>query len=175
MVLIMPGCKNNTVGDVGQLSEEERKIVFPKLVRYIAKPPKLVKGQQRFESRFDNYYNNAEKDFKWDLFYSNSETNVHYFLVTKEASSLYQKRIAIAGSYKLNHDTMSDYKEIFWTFKLKEQELKDKSVHLFDLMIKGEDLTKYYPQNSKDNEEWIEFPDATTYFNSDSLVWMKIK
>jgi hypothetical protein len=155
------------------LSKHEKELVLPMLVRYIAKPPKMVKGEQRFESRFDEFYKNAQKGFEWELFYLDEKSNTHYFLVTREAPSLYKKRMAIAGSYQLINNELSNYQEIFWTFKMKEPELKEKSVKLFEAMVNGEDLTPYYPQNSPENEEWIEFPDASTYFDADSLVWRK--
>ncbi len=158
---------------ITELSIQERELVFPKIVRYIAKPPKMVKGGLRFDSRFDEYYKNAQQSFDWELFYIDPSTRIRYFLVSRDAPSLYKKRIGIGGSYQINQNEISNYREVFWTFKMKVPELNDKSAKLFKAMLKGEDLSPFYPQNSPENEEWIEFPDATTYYDADSLFWRK--
>jgi len=46
----------------------------------------------------------------------------------------------------------------------------EKSMMLFDLMIKGEDLSPYYPQNSG-KEEFIELSDERTYFDTEERRW----
>ena len=51
--------------------------------------------------------------------------------------------------------------------------LRRRSYFLFDQMVKGEDLTKFYTSNSK-GVEYIEFPDDHVYFDVPSKQW-KVK
>ena len=52
-----------------------------------------------------------------------------------------------------------------------EDELAIKGEFLFDLLVKGKDLSPYFPQNSG-KEEYIEFPDEHTYYDTINRVWV---
>jgi hypothetical protein len=132
-----------------------------------------VKGEARFDKKFNEFYQKAAKEFEWKYFYVDPKSHVRYFLVTRPAPSLYKKRIAVGGKYRFINNKLSDYEELFWTFKMKEDELNEKAYTLFAAMVEGKSLEKYQPENTPENEEWIEFPDASTYFDKDSLVWRK--
>lgn len=173
-ILFLSGCTSKQQYEASSsLPETEKQAVLPILVRYIAKAPKQVNGKARFDPKFNSFYENAAKEFEWKYFYIDSENQTRYFLVTRPAPSLYKKRIAVGGKYKFVENQLSDYEEVFWTFKMKEDQLDNKALQLFEEMVKGNSLEKYYPQNTHENEEWIEFPDATTYFDKDSLIWKK--
>jgi hypothetical protein len=150
------------------LDEATQTALLPKIVRYSAKKPKGITDAERFESRFDEYYAEKQKSYQWKLAFR--QDTLLYFLVTNIAPSLHQKRKAIAGVLSYDKDfNITSYKEIFRTFKMKEDELTQKSLFLFDLMVNGKDLTPYYPENSQ--EEYIEFPDKNNVFDTQTRAW----
>jgi hypothetical protein len=74
---------------------------------------------------------------------------------------------------KLNRDAqgeISEYEEIYRTWKMGQEDLAKKTATYFDHMVKGKDLSPFYTENIG-NTENIEFPDAQTSFNKESRQW----
>jgi hypothetical protein len=95
----------------------------------------------------------------------------HYFLVSRRAPSLVDKRVAIGGKFLLGADnTISGYEEIFRTWKMIPDTLAKREMILFDKLVQGEALDSYLTKNSG-GVEYIEFPDERTYFDKDARQW----
>ena len=142
-----------------------------KLIPYSAKLPNGYNYTQRFDKALDTFYVEEIKKYKLEKYYFSENDSTHYFLVSRVAPSLYEKRIAIAGKYKINNrGDITNYEEAFWTFKMKLPELEQKSEVLFNDYVSGNDLSKYLP--GKTNDEWIEFPDAHSYYNKTEKRWV---
>ncbi len=106
-----------------------------------------------------------------ELIHVDSTTGFTYFMVTRAAKSLYEKRIAIGGKLKTDSaDSLIHFEEIFRTWKMTEDQLKPKSALLFRLMIEGKDLSPWYPENSG-AEEYIEFPNSTITYDPQLRKW----
>ncbi|MCS6833886.1 MAG: hypothetical protein NZ521_09955, partial [Flammeovirgaceae bacterium] len=96
----------------------------------------------------------------------------HYFMISRPAPSLKEKRTNIAGRFKLGEPHGFDfYEEIFRMYKMEEQERKEKGLFLFKLMLEKADLTPYWGVNHKD--EYIEFPDPHNYFDLQERRWKR--
>lgn len=106
-----------------------------------------------------------------DLIHIDSLSNTTYFLVTKPARSLYEKRIAIGGRYVVDaSDSLTHFEETFRTWKMTEDRLVPKSAFLFGKMVDGADLTPWTPEHSGD-EEYIEFPNSTITYDIQLRRW----
>lgn len=142
-----------------------------KLIPYSAKLPKGFDYTQRFDSALDSFYVQEIKKYKLERYFFSEKDSYHYFLISREAPSLYKKRIAIVGKYKKDNDNkIVNYEEAFWTFKMKQDELDEKGKLLFHEYISGSDLSKYLP--GKSNEEWIEFPDNYSHYDKNEQRWI---
>ncbi|MDP2187489.1 MAG: hypothetical protein Q8J69_02290 [Sphingobacteriaceae bacterium] len=149
---------------------EQQDSVMLRILPYLAKLPRKATHETKFESQFQEYYNELLPDFKFRAL-SPSANGEFYFLMDRPAPSLYGKRIAIAGKLKVDMDSyvVESYEEIFWTFKLKEPVLTERAMFLFQELLAGRSLEPYLPMNSE--AEFIEFPDKHNRFNRSARKW----
>lgn len=140
-----------------------------KVIRYISRPPDNVTFQERFYNGYDPYYQQQMSLHRLDAYYV--EGNKHYFLISRTAPSLIEKRVATGGSMVLDDKgEITEYEEVFRTWKMIDSLQIRKSIFLFDKMVKGESLEPYLTKNSTP-EEYIEFPDDNVYFDKSARVW----
>lgn len=160
------GCQESN----NALNERESKDLLRKLIPYIAKLPKGYNYLNRFDAKLDTFYKEEIKNYKLENYYHSEKDSFNYFLISRPAPSLYGKRIGIAGRFKKDaKDSITDYEESFWTFKMKQEELKTKANILFENYIEGNDLSKYKSTNTE--EEWIEFPDQNCFYDKKEKQW----
>jgi hypothetical protein len=153
------------------LSANEQTKTLRKILPYFAKLPKGYTYERRFESVLDTFYSVEIKKYEFQHYFINPKDSFHYFMVNRPAPSLYQKKISIAGKFKVDKNgTVTDYEEAFWTFKMKKEELSKKGEILFATMVKGENLNEYMP--GKKLDEWIEFPDDKCSYNKNEQRWI---
>lgn len=142
------------------------------IIHYMGKAPENVSLAERFDTRHDEYYLDIASRHKFEHYYID-ENAIHYYLISRPAPSLYEKRVAIGGKLKLNEQhELVEYEEIFRTWKMKDEDLKVKGLLLFDWMVNQKDLSPYYRANS--SEEYIEFPDEHNYYDKTDRAW-KVK
>lgn len=143
------------------------------IIRYAGKLAPRATEQTKFSPAFDEYY--RELSQKHDLKALHKTGNREYFLLTRIAPSIHLKKVAVGGFLEKNEEgRLSHYEEVFRTFKMEEEELVKKSRILFNLMIKGKDLSPYYFENSK-GEEYVEFPNGNVIFNPQNRKWETIE
>jgi len=96
----------------------------------------------------------------------------NYFLISRRAPSLYDRRVATGGYVVFAEDGKGeDYEEVFRTWKMDPDTLVRRGLLLFDKMVDGEDLRPYETRNSG-NTDFIEFPDAQTWYDKKSRSWI---
>lgn len=151
-------------------SVEQQDSVMLRILPYLAKLPRKATHETKFEPQFQEYYNGLLPEFKFRAL-SPTNDGAFYFLMDRPAPSLYAKRIAVAGKVKVDLDTynIEEYEEVFWTFKLKEPVLTERSMFLFRELLAGNALDAYLPMNSE--EEYIEFPDLHNVYNAEARKW----
>jgi hypothetical protein len=152
------------------LSETEQEAFKLNIVRYYEGLPKKATHETKFDSIFNAYYESkaAETDF---LFYHKKDNGEIYFAIFKIAPSLTLKKVATIGKLTLDNDNnITYYEEICRTWKMPEEELKEKTNMLFQKVIRGEDISPYYTKNSQP-EFIVEFPDDLTYFDTQLRRW----
>ncbi len=151
------------------LSVPQQDQMMDKVIRYMAKSPDGITFDERFYKGYDEHYAEQKSLHRLDAYYVDGK--VHYFLVSRIAPSLIVKRIAIGGTLELDaKGELISYEEVFRTWKMESDTLAKRSIFLFDRMVRGEDLQPYY-SNISGNTDYIEFPDARTYFDKEKRMW----
>lgn len=142
------------------------------IIRYIGKlPPKGATHKNKFDPLFDGHYAQAVQEHRIDLYHRDTTTGDTYLLVSRIAPSMTVKRVATGVHLRMVGDSIVYYQEVFRTWKMPEEQFTEKSTLLFAKMVRGENLSPYYPQNSG-KEEYIEFPDAHTRFDTTQRIWV---
>ncbi len=151
------------------LSVPQQDQMMDKVIRYMAKAPEGIAFEERFYKGYNEHYAEQQSLHRLDAYYVDGK--IHYFLVSRIAPSLIEKRIAIGGVLQLDDKGgLSRYEEIFRTWKMEPDTLVKRGAFLFDKMVRGEDLKPYYSSISG-NTDYIEFPDARTYFDKEKRMW----
>jgi len=151
------------------LNAQQKDELMMTLVRYIAKAPENVGDTEKFDKKHDAYYQQRASQCRLERYYNNHD--VEYFLISQPAPSLTEKRHATGGRIRIGDEgAIVDYEEVFRTWKMVPDTLKERSYLLFEAMVKGESLDKYMTKNSMP-VEYIEFPDDKTYFDKRDRRW----
>jgi len=170
-MLLMLSCMNeSTYEPSAYLSAIEQDEILGRMVRYMARAPEGITPDERFYKGYDTYYREQERLHRLEAYYIDKNRK-HYFLVSRIAPSLAEKRIAIGGTLTRNQaGELTAYEEVFRTWKMVPDTLAKRSIFLFDKMVKNEKLHSWYPGQSGDTE-YIEFPDDRTYFDVKTKAW----
>jgi hypothetical protein len=151
------------------LTVQKQDEIMWKIIRYLAKPPDGLTKPERFYKGYDPYYLEQQSRHRLDAYFIDGDQ--HYFLVSRIAPSIVEKRVAAGGRLKLDaKGKLIEYEEIFRTWKMKDEDLKIKAGKLFDLMVKGESLERYQTKFTTP-DEYIEFPDDINYYDKDARDW----
>lgn len=150
------------------LTAKEKDAVHTLILRYVVKSPDGVSPSDIFKPSNDKYYQEKAKTCFLEAY--TTQDDYFYFLISQPAPSLTEKRHATAGRFKLNDKgELTEYEEMFRTWKMIPADVKTKSLFLFDLLVKGESLEPYHSKNKGD--QYIEFPDDRTYYDKSDRSW----
>ena len=168
--LVLLSCTTkNDYAVSAHLTPQQQDETMWKLIRYIGRSPEGLLFEERFYAPYDSFYIEQAKLHKFDAFYKKGDIN--YFLISRRAPSLVDKRVATGGRFKVTtNGKLAEYEEVFRTWKMVPDTLKERSLFLFDKLVKGEALDSYETRNSS-GIEYIEFPDEKTYFDKDAKQW----
>jgi len=151
------------------LSPAAQEAFLYRISRYTAKLPKRVYHDAKFDSRYNAYYSEEMKKYRIEKYFIDADST-HFFLISRPAPSLHEKRVAIGGRLRYNTEgEFTTYEEVFRTWKMKKDELEQKSTILFESMVKEGNVNDYLPH--KTEEEWVEFPDQRVYFDLRARRW----
>lgn len=161
---------SQTTNPSDYLSEEEVFELKYKIIRYAERLPKRTTHETKFDSKHDAYYTEKANNAKLIQYYEAKNGEV-YFALAKIAPSLKLKRVSTIGKFRLDKEgNLEYYEEICRTWKMEEEELFSITKKVFNDVIKGKDISKYYTKNSQP-ELIIEFPDDNTYFDIEKRLW----
>lgn len=168
-VLLLPSCVNNTGATAAPPDAETAQLWLQRIIRYAAHLPGKASHETKFDTIYNAFYAEQAAQYRVDFYHQSGAD--HYLLVSRPAPSLKVKRVGIGIHARLAGDSLAHYNEVFRTWKMEEPQLAQKSALLFHLMVQGKDLSPYYTQNSG-QEEYIEFPDAHTSFDTLRRQWV---
>ncbi|MDI1233616.1 MAG: hypothetical protein PSX81_04990 [bacterium] len=113
----------------------------------------------------------VERQYQWQH-YTESKNGYCYFMVSRlEPSIKADKYASICGRFKRNSVgaiDSSSYEELFWTWKMKMPELKEKSLVLFTSIVETGNVDAYLPEV---NENWVMFPDKNVSYDKSTQTW----
>jgi hypothetical protein len=156
------------------LSDLEEDSLIYSIARYVAPLPKKANHNNKFDTAFDTDYWKISQNL--DLIAYHVQDGTTYFLISRIAPSLKSKWVATGGKFIKSSspsEQFESYEEVFRTWKMEEPEFSTKALMLFDLMIKGEDLSRFYTENSGE-DYYIEFPDANVIYNKEERRWLPL-
>lgn len=154
------------------LSKEQQEEFKLSIVRYYEKlPKKNANHETKFDTIHDSYYTKKAENSDLMHLYVDSDST-YYFAIAKIAPSLVVKKVATIGKLKKDKSgEITYYEEAIRTWKMEENELKEKTNLLFEKYVNKEDLTPYYTKNSG-NDFYIEFPDDINSFDVEQRRWV---
>ncbi|MCL7989273.1 hypothetical protein M8998_15085 [Sphingobacterium sp. lm-10] len=177
ILLGLTGCIRSTSNDYrteNSLTELKQDSFKYAIVRYAGKLAKRASFESKFDQRYDDEYRNMASNMQLDKYYENPKDGYTYFQIRRIAPSIHERYVATGGRLKRDDQgKITDYEEIYRTWKMDKSVLEEKTVSFFDDMVKGKDLSPYYTENIGDTEH-IEFPDNQTYFNKENRRWEMI-
>jgi hypothetical protein len=150
--------------------ESTRNSVKKQIMPYLHRLAPGATHENKFDERFAEFYLAAAETYRW-RYIKPDEKGGWYWMIDRPAASFDQSRTAIAGYVKFRKKDffIEDYEEAFWMYKMPEGELQVKSLYLFNLYTRGEDLEPFYRMNR--GTDYIEFPDNQVYYNKKSRKW----
>ena len=163
------GCSRSSSFDPKQLTPAERSRIMSSVIRYAGKLPPRVSSGSQFGREHDSFY--AEQLREAVLEEVVEKDGYYFFLITQPAPSITTKRHATGGKIKFaDNNTVEEYEEIFRTWKMAPETLKERSALLFKKMVNQEDLRPYYTKTA--GTDYIEFPDERTFFSTQERKWV---
>lgn len=154
------------------LSEDEKQLFVYDIIRYTGKLVSKASHSSKFNQEFDMDYWSLAREHSLDFLHIDNNSNRTYFSISRLAPSIHIRKVSIGGYLVRNESReIVEYVEVFRTWKMPVDELNTKTAKLFDLLVYGKDLSRYMPDNVYGNE-YIEFPNATTYFDSNKRLWV---
>lgn len=167
--MLFGSCSSNDYRPESHLQVPQQEILMNRVIRYMSRSPEGVAPEDRLNPEHDEHYAEQMSAHRLDALYEDDGT--YYFLVSRLAPSLTEKRVAIGGKVTVDGNMQVQYyEEIFRTWKLEPDTLSRRGMFLFDRMVRGEDLTRFYASRSG-SAEYIEFPDDRTYFDTEQRIW----
>jgi hypothetical protein len=152
------------------LSKDEQRLLKEQIIRYVAKTPRRVIDATKFDTTYDEHYLKQVAQHDLLAYYFDKKSGEHFFMVARIAPSIDVKWVATGGRLRYGKDnSVTEYEEVFRTWKLPRKELEERGKYLFGLMVRGGDLTPYY--TAKAGFNYIEFPDDNVYFDKSERTW----
>ncbi|HTF19823.1 MAG TPA: hypothetical protein VK658_17245 [Chryseolinea sp.] len=168
--LMLCSCRGDRYSPANELDEDEQTRLIRQMVYYSTKLPPNAGDYDKFDEKYDWYYDRAAAESTLLKFYKAPEQSVWYFMMSRMARSVTPMQEGIAGKVKLNADgSLADYEEVFRVWKMPEDTLKVRSAMLFDRMVRGKDLSLFYPKYQGD--KFIELPTDGYYFDQVTKRW----
>jgi hypothetical protein len=157
-----------------QLNMGQQEEFVYSIIRYIGHLPGKTNHSNKFDTAYNSYYTELAK--RHQLRFYGEVDGYNYFIITRIAPSIQEKYVAIGGRVKFAEGSrkMEDFEEIFRTWKMPLPELLPIAEKLLQEAIAGQDLSKYYPENSGD-EYIIEFPNSEVAYDKPNRVWVSTR
>ncbi len=123
------------------LNQAEQDSLMNRLVAYIGVKPKHADYLNRHDMVHRPFYRKQAERFSFHKLLESTDGRIFFYVIRPARHPVYEKR-AIGGWFIPDEaNQILDVEETFATFAMKEQELKDHSDILFELLLKGEALS----------------------------------
>lgn len=174
LVFVLLSCADNKKSVLVEDYQVNKDSLMLQIVPFVAKLHDSIPHNERFLKKNQTYMksHSIERQYQWLNFFKDSDSFYYFQIARLEPSINNDKFAAICGKFKLLNDSKIDsasFTEIYWTWKMKKENLMTKSSKLFELVIDKKPIEPYqYPQAK---EDWIEFPSDKVYYDKQSQSW----
>lgn len=147
--------------------------ILDTILPHFSKLHDSIPENQRFLPKNKHYMlvHKVERQYQW-MHYTQAKDGYSYFMISRlEPSIKSDKYSSICGRFKRDSKGSIDsasYEELFWTWKMKMPELKEKSLVLFSTVVETGDFKQYLPEVK---ENWIMFPDKNVSYDKATQTW----
>ncbi len=143
---------------------KEQDQLLTSIITYIFDAPPLTMMKDRFKPEHHNYYSFLTSRFSIEKYFV-ADDGTHYFYVVRPAPSPKEKR-GVGGHFKMKDDfQLTDFREVFVTPILTEEDVKGRCAFLFDEMVKG-NVGKFLSM-----ESYVQWPNPVSYYDSITYEW----
>src|SRR6186713_2044297 len=102
IVILLCSCERDRYDPSNHLNEDEQVRLVRQMVYYSTKLPPNATEFDKFDPKYDWYYDRAAGESALLKFYKTPDVDVWYFLVARKARSINPMQEGIAGKVKLN-------------------------------------------------------------------------
>ena len=170
LAVAIGACRRDQYNPSNNLNAEEQARLVREMVYYATKLPPNASDFDKFDPKYNWYYDRAAAECSLIKFSAATDENTWYYLLARNARSITPMKEGIAGKVKLNADgSLADYDEVFRIWKMNADTLNVRGAMLFDRMVRGKDLSIFYPKFQGD--KFIELPNDTYYFDKLTKRW----
>ncbi|HMI67057.1 MAG TPA: hypothetical protein VK517_13520 [Cyclobacteriaceae bacterium] len=164
-VLLFAGCSTRDKYDVVNYhGVPEQDSVLTSIVAYIFTAPPYTSMNDRFKPEHRSYYLLQTPRFSIDKYFV-SEDGTHYFHVIRPGPKVDEKR-GVGGHFKMNQSyRLTNFREVFVTPLLTEEEVKKRGGFLFDEMVKGT-VEPYLKMKM-----YVQWPNEISVYDTVSYQW----
>jgi hypothetical protein len=167
-VLLLFSCSRSNKYDIANYyNAKQQDSVLANIVTYIFIAPPYMSMKDRFKQQHRKFYTSSAvlNKFAIDQFYIN-KNGVNYFFVVRPGVKPTDKR-GVGGYFKMNSENqIINFREIFITPILPEEEVRSKGKYLFDKMVKGE-IDEYLKMKS-----YVQWPNEVSRYDTTTYEWV---
>jgi len=143
---------------------EQQSILLTNIVTYIFDAPPSTLLKDRFKPEHKAYYETVKDRFSLEELFVDAE-GTHYYLVLRPAARAGELRGA-GGTFRVDKAlNLIEFREAFVTPILPATEAKEKSIFLFDKMVKGQ-LADYFKMKT-----YVQWPNEISYYDTVVYQW----
>lgn len=174
LTMVVALCTPDAIEVDTQLNDTQKEELQYRISRYAGRLAPKATWENREDAAFDEHYKQEAASLLPQFYHHDRKSDREYFLVTRIAPSIHEKYVALGGYYVLDENgTITDYEEVFRTWRHLKPDLMPRAEMLFRKMIKNEDLSAFYPEVTGD--QYIEFPNSEVYYDKELRRWISTR
>lgn len=146
---------------------KEKDSVLTDIITYIYAWPQSAKWNTRFDPRFRQHYVSQLGNFKFENYYHDTNTGIHYYYIIRPARSAQGNIRGVGGKFwRDKRNKIISFREEFNTPVATLDELQQRGKELFKRMIRTGNIDDYLK-----HPDYIEWPNELTYYDTVRYEW----
>ncbi len=165
LFFVVAACSSKDKYDVSKYyNAKEQDVILAGIITYIFEAPPYTLMKDRFMDQHKKHYLSLTPKFSLEKFYV-AEDGTHYFYVLRPGRNSEEKR-GVGGHFRMNNNLeIVDFREVFVTPRFGIKEIKERTIFLFDDMVKGT-VEKDLPM-----ETYVQWPNPGSYYDTVAYEW----
>lgn len=167
LILALFSCSSKDKYDPSRyLKAKERNELLTSIISYLYSPPQYVSKQDRFKQEHRNFYSGLVSKFRLEKLFI-ADDGTYYYLVIRPSPRQNANEVRGAGGhFRVKDDsTLTEFREVFVTPLMPENDVKEKASFLFDEMVKG-GVERYLKMPS-----YVQWPNEISEYDTVLYEW----